>query len=422
LSALRFLANTPAFASAKRPLQKGFSFAMSYQPQAVATAAPRRSWRPLIIGGTALALILGGYWYATHESAPRETVRRVAVAPVRVAPAQRRDMAVIERTIGTVVANSNVQITARVQGQLLSASFKEGQLVKKGQLLFQIDPRPYQAALDRALANLAGAEAKEKRYKSLIASNAISQMTFDDAEASYLQAKADVDTAKLNLEYTRITSPVNGKTGAILVQPGNLVTPSASVGASALVTITEIQPIKVSFALPQADLPRIQARAHMPGGLTAQIKLHDAGGQDLSAPVDFVNNIVAGNSGTIELRASVPNLDAALVPGQLVDIVVELAKLQGALVVPRDALNNGPDGQFVYVVTPDMTAQAHPVKLLFDDGAYAAISSDLKEGDRVVTQGQLRVLPGGKVSIGGGRGEGGAGRRGGRGRGDSREG
>lgn len=404
---------------------------MSYQPQAASTAAPRRSWRSLVLGGGALALVLGGYWYFTHESAPRETARRAAAAPVRVAKAERRDMSVIERTIGTVVANSNVQITARVQGQLLSAHFKEGQLVKKGQLLFVIDPRPYQAALDRALANLAAAEAKEKRYKTLIASNAISQMVFDDAEATYLQAKADVDTAKLNLEFTRIVSPVNGKTGAILVQPGNLVTASASVGASALVTITEIQPIKVSFALPQTDLPRIQARAHMAGGLTAQIKLHDAGGVDLSAPVDFVNNIVAGNSGTIELRASVPNEDAALVPGQLVDIVVELAKLPNALVVPRDALNNGPDGQFVYVVTPDMTAQPHPVKLLFDDGAFAAISSDLQEGDRVVTNGQLRVLPGGKVAIGGGRGgarggEGGEGRRGGGrgrgGRGDGNEG
>ncbi len=405
---------------------------MNYQsprPQDKAAAysaeAPRRSWRSLVIGGAALAASLGGYWYYTHDSAPRVAgPRRDAAAPVRVAQVQRRDMAVIERTIGTVVANSNVQVTARVQGQLLSAYFKEGQLVKKGQLLFQIDPRPYQAALDSAAANLVSSETRMNRYKSLIGSNAIAQMTYDDALAAYLTAKAAVDTAKLNLEYTRITSPVNGKTGAILVQPGNLVTPSASVGASALVNITEIQPIKVSFSLPQADLPRIQARARMPGGLTAQIRLHDAGGQDLSAPVDFVNNAVAGTSGTIELRASFANKDASLVPGQLVDVVVELASLPGALVVPRDAINNGPDGQFVYVVTPDMTAEQHAVKLLFDDGAFAAISSDIHEGDRVVTNGQLRVLPGGKVSIGG-RGEGGAGegrRGGGRGRGGRRGG
>lgn len=375
--------------------------------QTSAADTPRRSWRSFAIGGGALLLLLGGYWYFSHDTGTHTQARRAAAAPVRVARAERRDMAVIERTIGTVVANSNVQVTARVQGQLLTAYFKEGQMVKKGQLLFQIDPRPYQAALDSAVATLANTESKAKRYKALLGSNAISQVDYDDAQAAYLTAKAAVDTARLNLEYTRITSPVNGKTGAILVQPGNLVTPSASVGASALVNITEIQPIKVSFSLPQADLPRIQARAHMPGGLTAQVQLHDAGGQDLSAPVDFINNAVAGTSGTIELRADFPNQDASLVPGQLVDVVVELANLSQALVVPRDALNSGPDGQFVYTVSPELVAQSHPVKLLFDDGTDAAISGDIQPGDRVITQGQLRVLPGGKVTIGG---EGGAGR------------
>ena len=394
---------------------------MTYQPprhQAATptTEAPRRSWRGPVIGGAALALLLGGYWYYSHDAAPRATVRAAGAAPVRVARAERRDMAVIERTIGTVVANSTVQITARVQGQLQAAYFKEGQLVKKGQLLFQIDPRPYQAAYDNAAATLKNAELTAERSANLLRQNAIAAQSNDNAQAAFLQAKANLEVARLNLEFTRITAPVNGKTGAILVQPGNLVTASASVGASALVNITEIQPIKVSFALPQADLPRIQARARMPGGLTAQVKLHDAGGEDLNAPVDFVNNAVAGNSGTIELRASFANADAALVPGQLVDVVVELANLPKALVVPRDALNNGPDGQFIYVVTPDMTAEKHPVKLLFDDGSFTAISSDLQEGDRVVTNGQLRVLPGGKVAIGGGRGARGAGAGGGEGR------
>ena len=379
--------------------------------QTPAADAPRRSWRSLAIGGGAL-LLLGGYWYFSHDGGAATQARRVTAAPVQVARAQRRDMAVVEHTIGTVVANSSVQITARVQGQLLAAYFKEGQMVKKGQLLFQIDPRPYQAALDSAVATLANTESKAKRYKTLLGSNAISQVDYDDAEAAYLTAKAAVDTARLNLEYTRITAPVNGKTGAILVQPGNLVTPSASVGASALVNIAEIQPIKVSFSLPQADLPRIQARARMPGGLTAQVQLHDAGGQDRTAPVDFVNNAVAGTSGTIELRANFPNQDLSLVPGQLVDVVVELANLPNALVVPRDALNSGPDGQFIYVVTAEMTAQSHPAKLLFDDGTFAAISSDIQPGDRVVTQGQLRVLPGGKVSIS--RESSGAGRAGGK--------
>ncbi len=392
---------------------------MNYQPPRPVQApdpvqaSPRRRARSILLGGIVLAGLLGGYWYYTHQPAQRAVVRRETAAPVRVARVERRDMAVIERTIGTVVANSSVQVTARVQGQLLAAYFKEGQLVKKGQMLFQIDPRPYQAAYDSAVANLATTESKAKRYQALVGQNAISQITNDDAQAAFEQAKAAVETARLNLEYTRITSPVNGKTGAILVQPGNLVTPSASVGASALVNITEIQPIKVSFALPQTDLPRIQARANSPAGLAAQISLHAQGGTDRDAKVDFVNNVVANTSGTIELRASLPNQDAALVPGQLVDVVVALDMLHDALVVPREALNNGPDGQFVYVVSPEMTAEVLKVKLLFDDGTNSAIQGNLREGQMVVTQGQLRVLPGGKVSTGRGEGGRGGGRRGG---------
>lgn len=374
-------------------------------------------FRSLLIGGAALAVVLGGYWYYSNASAPVQQVRRDSAAPVRVSMVERRDMPVIERTIGTVVANSNVQITTRVQGHLTQAFFKEGQLVKKGQPLFQIDPRPYQAALDRAEANLVASEAKYKRYQSLANANAISQQTNDDAHADYLQARADVDTARLNLEFTRIVSPVNGKTGAILVQPGNLVTPSASVGASALVNITEIQPIKVSFSLPQSDLPRIQARAKA-GTLAAQIRLHEAGGVDITAPVDFVNNVVAGNSGTIEMRASVPNEDAALVPGQLVDVEVALDTLEDALLVPREAVNNGPNGQYVYVVTPDLVAQEQPVRVLFDDGVHSAVTGKLAEGDRVVTTGQLRVLPGGKVTISGAAETAQSGNRASRGRGE----
>lgn len=386
-----------------------------HKPAPATTDAPASRLKSLAIGGVALAVVLGGYWYYSSSGAPVQQIRRESAAPVRVGVVERRDMPVIERTIGTVIANSNVQITTRVQGHMTNAFFKEGQLVKKGQVLFQIDPRPYQAALDRAEANLVASEAKYKRYQSLVNSNAISAQTNDDAHADYLQARADVDSARLNLEFTRIVSPVNGKTGAILVQPGNLVTPSASVGASALVNITEIQPIKVSFALPQADLPRIQARAKA-GLLRAQIRLHEAGGVDLNVPVDFVNNVVAGNSGTIEMRATVANEDAALVPGQLVDITVALDTLQDALVVPREAVNNGPNGQYVYVVGADMTAQEQPVRVLFDDGTHSAVSGKLQEGDRVVTTGQLRVLPGGKVAISGNNEQ--SENRAGRGRGD----
>jgi multidrug efflux system membrane fusion protein len=377
----------------------------------------------------AIVLVLGGFWYATHMTGGGSH-RLASAAPVRVATAERRDMAVIERTIGTVVANSNVSITARVTGQLQTANFKEGDLVKSGDLLFQIDPRPYQAALEQALATQArdqaqmeNAQSDARRYSELFAQNAISTQQRDLAlssakalAATVAADKAAADMARLNLEYTRIRSPVNGKTGPMLIQPGNMVTASASVGASTLVTITEIQPVKISFALPQADLPRIQAMAHS-HGLTATINLHDAGGADLHAPVDFISNAVTNTSGTIELRANFPNTDSSLVPGQLVDVVVALSQIPGAIVVPRDAVNTGPDGQFVYVVTPEGIAEQREVKVLFDDTVDDAIQGNVKDGDTVIIEGQLRVIPGAKVTIAHPRASAGAsGAKGGKGR------
>ena len=370
--------------------------------------------RNFVIGGIVLIALLGGFYWYTHQTAGGARVRNTA-APVTVAVAHQRDMQVIERTIGTVVANSSVSVTARVQGQLIKADFKEGQMVKAGDLLFEIDPAPYKAAYDSAAATLAGAKSTADRDASLLKQNAIAPVTNDAAQSAYLQARANLETAQLNLDFTRIRSPVNGKTGPILLQPGNLV--SVNGTNAPLVTITQIQPIKVSFALPQADLPRIQARV-AGKGLTAQVKLHDAGGaEDITAPVDFISNQVNATSGTIELRATFPNLDSALVPGQLVDVVVELSDIPNAIVVPREALNNGQDGQYVYVVNADSAAEVQTVKLLFDDGANDAIQGDVHDGDQVIVDGQLRVIPGAKVSItkaGAASGAPAAGRRGGR--------
>jgi multidrug efflux system membrane fusion protein len=351
--------------------------------------------RRFLIGGIALIAVLGGYYYWSHQSGG--PVRRpVAAAPVRVAQVVIRDMPVVEHTIGTVVANSTVSVTARVQGQLTKAFFKEGQMVKAGDLLFQIDPATYQAAYDSAVANLATTKAKAERYEKLLNQNAVAPQSSDDAQAAYLQAKANLDMARLNLEYTQIRSPVDGKTGPILLQPGNLV--SVNGITAPLVTITQIQPIKVSFNLPQSDLPRIQARAQH-GGLTATVDLHDAGGETLTAPVNFISNAVSNSAGTIELRATFANEDGALVPGQLVDVTVALANIKDATVVPRVAVNIGPDSQYVYVVTPENVVEQHTVKVLFDDGTHMAVVSDIKAGDRVITDGALRALPGGKVTV-----------------------
>jgi multidrug efflux system membrane fusion protein len=359
--------------------------------------APAGRARSFAIGGAALVLALGGFWYFTHNSAA--PVRRSVAAPVKVGSVEVRNMSVIERTIGTVLANSTVSVNARIQGQMIKAAFKEGQMVKAGDVLFQIDSRPYQATYDNALALLATAKAKADRYSRLKAENAIAGQDFDDAQAAYLQARAAVESARLNVEFTTIRAPVNGKTGPILIQPGNMVAAStASTSATPLVTLNEIQPVKISLALPQSDLPRIQAM-QLTKGLTVTIALHDAGGAaDIQAPVNFISNAVTGNTGTIELRATYPNADMALVPGQLVDVVVVLSEIPGATVVPREAVNTGPDGQFVYVVK-DGTAQQVPVKVQFDDSVNDAVSGALHKGDQVIVDGQLRVIPGAKVSV-----------------------
>jgi multidrug efflux system membrane fusion protein len=359
--------------------------------------APAGRARTYVIGGVALALALGGWWYFTHASAPAP--KRNLAAPVKVAAVEIRNMAVIERTIGTVLANSTVSVNARIQGQMTHAFFTEGQLVKTGDILFQIDPRPYQAIYDNALASMATAKAKADRYARLKAQNAIAGQDFDDAEAAYLEAKATAEAARLNLEFTTIRSPVNGKTGPMLVQPGNMVAAStASTSAVPLVTVNEIQPVKISLSLPQSDLPRIQEMQRTKG-LTVTIALHDAGGAaDIQVPVNFISNAVAGTTGTIELRATYLNRDMALVPGQLVDVVVALSELPHATLVPREAVNTGPDGQFVYAIK-DGTALQVPVKVQFDDGVDDAVSGTLYKGEQVITDGQLRVIPGAKVSI-----------------------
>ncbi len=353
--------------------------------------------RTIAIGCAALAVLLGGFWFFTHKSAPPP--RRAQAAPVKVASVDVGNMAVIERTIGTVMANSTVQINARIQGQMIKAYFKEGQMVKQGDVLFQIDPRPYQATYDNAMANLATAKAKAERYTRLTAQNAIAGQQFDDAQAQYLEAKAAVESARLNVEFTTIRAPVSGKTGAILIQPGNMVSAStASTNATPLVTLNEIQPVKISLALPQSDLPRIQEMQRTKG-LTLNVSLHNVGGgSDIQVPVNFIGNAVTSNTGTIELRATYDNPDMALVPGQLVDVVVALSEIPNATLVPREAVNTGPDGQFVYVVK-DGAAMQVPVKVLFDDGVHDAVSGNLKKGDLVVTEGQLRIIPGAKVNI-----------------------
>ncbi len=369
--------------------------------------------RVLVIGVISLALVLGGFYYfsgggATGSFGGAGRGRGATAAPVRTATVERRNMPVVERTIGTVVAAATVSVTSRVQGQLNEAHFQEGQFVKKGDLLFTLDQRPFQAALAQARATLAkdtaqaaDAQRNKTRYASLTEQGAASSQQRDTAattaEATGATVEADraaVQTAELNLSFTEIRSPIDGKTGPILIQPGNIVSANSS---NPLVVIAQMQPVKVSFALPQSDLPRIQARQRTQG-LIATVDLTSLGGRKLSAPVDFIGNAVSATSGTIELRATFDNAELTLVPGQLVDVVVELDNISGAVVLPREAINDGPDGQYVYLVENGRATQ-HNVKPLFDDGTNVAVEGDVKPGDQAIVEGQLRVLPGGQVNV-----------------------
>jgi multidrug efflux system membrane fusion protein len=371
--------------------------------------------RTYVVGVVALALVLGGYWYFSRTGDDAGSRAGGNAAPVRAMRVTRRDMAVVEHTLGTVVANTTVQVTVRVQGVIEAAPFKEGQFVRKGDLLFQIDPRPFQAALAQASAILAKDQAQllnanrdKARYASLAQQGAISdqQRATSATNADVLTAtvaadKAAVDMAALNLDYTHVRSPVDGKTGPLLVQPGNMVSSSGTVP---LVTIAQVTPVKVSFSLPQSDLDRIQARQKGEGLVASLDNRKSPSGEPLAAPVDFTSNAVSGQSGTIELRANFANQDLALVPGQLVDVTVQLDTIPHALVVPRDAINDGPDGPYVYAVEKNK-AVAHPVKILFDDTKNVAVSGDLKPGQQVITEGQLRVNDNGPVRVIGGKGD-----------------
>jgi multidrug efflux system membrane fusion protein len=359
-----------------------------------------------LVGGAALILVLGAFAFLTRPKHADHA--KGGAAPVRVGLVTQRDMAVIERSPGSVVAETYVQVLPLVTGEIKRQGFREGQFVTKGELLFEVDPAPYQAAVaqakgvyDKDLATLQNAQRDSNRYDTLYKQDSISQQTRDTAvaNANVLKAtvesdKAALNAAQLNLKHTRIVAPITGKTGPVLIQPGNIASSSST---SALVTIAQVRPVKVSFTLPQEDLPRIQARQRT-GKLLVRLDVSGAGGGSYSAPVDFVGNAVNAQSGTIELRATFRNDDLALVPGQLVRVVVELGDLPQALVVPRNAVNDSPAGPYVYVVQAGKAAQK-PVTVIFDDGADAAVTGDLRPGQTVITEGQLRVDPGSKVHV-----------------------
>ncbi|MFN7985838.1 MAG: efflux RND transporter periplasmic adaptor subunit [Thermoanaerobaculia bacterium] len=334
-------------------------------------------------------------------------------APVRVAEAVRKPVPVEVVAIGHVEALSTVAVRPQAGGAVTQVSFREGDEVAAGQLLFTIDPRPYEAALAQAKANLARdrarlAEAGKtlERYRELVAKEYVTREQFDQAQANSeaLVAtiegdEAAVEQAKLNLAYCRVTAPIAGRTGSLLVHAGNLVRAGDD---KALVTINRLEPIRVTFALPERELLAVQERAHK---ARLAVSATPPGGGPREGELAFVDNAVDATTGTIDLKADFPNKDRALWPGQFVNVALTLETETGALVVPAPAIQNGQSGAFVWVVGGDGKAEARPVTVKRTWQALAILADGVKPGEKVVVDGQLRLAPGAAVSI---LGEGGA--------------
>jgi multidrug efflux system membrane fusion protein len=386
---------------------------------------------PLLIGGVALAAVAYVGYAVFGAGAPPtqrqpnqagpakpgsppvagQTRPQQPDAPVIVTPAKVAAVPVTLSVIGNVQAYSTVAIKSQVDGQILEVHFKEGQTVKKGDLLFTLDPRSYEALLRQAEANLAKdkalldkARADVTRLEGLVAKDFTSRANFDQAKATAAsleaQVKADealVEQSKLKLEFTKISAPIDGRVGSILVNAGNLVK-AQDTAAGSLVMINQVKPIYVQFAVPESNLGEIRNRM-----ATSKIMVKAAIPQDSRPAVEgvltFVNNAVDTTTGTIMLKASYENADDRLTPGQFVNVTIELSVIPQAIVVPPAAIQVGQRGEYVFIVKADNTVELRQVITGVRTASEVVIEEGVKAGERVVIDGQLRLRPGTRVVI-----------------------
>jgi multidrug efflux system membrane fusion protein len=347
-----------------------------------------------------LALLLHGC-----SAKPKPRSGRV---PVRVAVAAEMPMPFQLTSVGTVEAIQSANVAAQVGGVITRVAFREGDHVRAGQVLFRLDARPFRAALDQAVAVLerdraraATARAEAQRSQRLYEENVLSQAEWDqrrtEAEALAATVRADeasVRTARLNLEFASIRAPISGQTGRLLAREGDYVRAGAN---ETLVTIIQPRPIRVRFTVPDRDVPQVlRYRAENP-----RVLVQPAGGG--AAPSEgklvFVDQSVDASTGTLLLKGEFANADGRLVPGQFVDVRLVLFVAPRALVIPSAAVSTGQEGPYVYLVRPDSTVVPRPVAIERTQDDAAIVASGLSAGDRVVTDGQLRLSPGAKVQI-----------------------
>lgn len=332
--------------------------------------------------------------------------------PVLIAQAVQKTVPIQLHAIGTVEAYSTVSVRSQIDGKIAEVHFHEGENVKRGDLLVTIDPRPLQAALHQAQANLARDRAQlaqaandEKRYGYLLEQGVGSREQSDQAHATAQALRATVmadqaaeQTAQLNLEYTQIRSPIDGRTGNLMLHPGNLV--KANDSASAIVVINQLKPIYVDFNVPEKDLDEV--RRDMTGHQLAVLvrpRSRELQAASESGTLNFIDNAVNANTGTFELKGLFANERERLWPGQFVDVTLTLSELPDTILVPSQAVQTGQDGSFVFLVGHDMSVTPRPVVVGDSLDGQTVIKSGIKAGETVVTDGQLRLFPGARVKI-----------------------
>jgi multidrug efflux system membrane fusion protein len=353
------------------------------------------------------ALGLGGCSKPEAGGSPARATAEAAV-PVDVATAVKQDVPVQIRAIARVEAFSTVSIKPQVAGQLTAVHFKEGQDVKTGDRLFSLDARPFQAALDQAEANLARDTAQAEyaaadfaRETDLYQRKVAGQLEFEQSKANAAATAATVRAdqaavvqARIDLDYCSIRSPIDGRTGALLVYPGNVV----KANEVALVVINQVHPIHVTFSVPEQNLAEIR-KCQAEGPLAVEGVIPQDEGPPERGELSFIDNQVDPLTGTITLKGTFQNVSGRLWPGQFVNVLLRLRTLLGAVVVPTAAIQTGQSGQFVFVVKQDQTADLRPIVPGLALDHRTVIRQGIEPGETVVTDGQLRLVPGAKVSI-----------------------